>query len=150
PKIELFARNAREGWACWGNQAPQAAPVEKRTDSNGGKRPARKPKKRKRLPSEWLRKPMPDCPLCEGKGSRRTMAQACHPCGSPMEGARWREVTAPCECVHDKPRPTIDQLKAMREEETVATEAAHSARGNEAPVSDPGSESSPPDSGDDL
>ena len=22
PKIELFARNAREGWACWGNQAP--------------------------------------------------------------------------------------------------------------------------------
>jgi len=24
PKIELFARNAREGWAVWGNQAPQA------------------------------------------------------------------------------------------------------------------------------
>jgi N6-adenosine-specific RNA methylase IME4 len=23
-KIELFARNAREGWACWGNQAPGA------------------------------------------------------------------------------------------------------------------------------
>jgi N6-adenosine-specific RNA methylase IME4/ParB-like chromosome segregation protein Spo0J len=22
PKIELFARNARDGWACWGNQAP--------------------------------------------------------------------------------------------------------------------------------
>jgi N6-adenosine-specific RNA methylase IME4 len=22
PRIELFARNAREGWACWGNQAP--------------------------------------------------------------------------------------------------------------------------------
>jgi N6-adenosine-specific RNA methylase IME4 len=22
PKIELFARNAREGWARWGNQAP--------------------------------------------------------------------------------------------------------------------------------
>ena len=24
PKIELFARNAREGWAAWGNQAPEA------------------------------------------------------------------------------------------------------------------------------
>jgi N6-adenosine-specific RNA methylase IME4/ParB-like chromosome segregation protein Spo0J len=24
PKIELFARNAREGWAAWGNQAPTA------------------------------------------------------------------------------------------------------------------------------
>jgi N6-adenosine-specific RNA methylase IME4 len=24
PKIELFARNAREGWAAWGNQAPAA------------------------------------------------------------------------------------------------------------------------------
>jgi N6-adenosine-specific RNA methylase IME4 len=24
PKIELFARNAREGWHAWGNQAPQA------------------------------------------------------------------------------------------------------------------------------
>jgi N6-adenosine-specific RNA methylase IME4 len=23
PKIELFARQAREGWAAWGNQAPQ-------------------------------------------------------------------------------------------------------------------------------
>jgi N6-adenosine-specific RNA methylase IME4 len=22
PKIELFAREARPGWACWGNQAP--------------------------------------------------------------------------------------------------------------------------------
>jgi N6-adenosine-specific RNA methylase IME4 len=25
PKIELFARNAREGWAAWGNEAPGAA-----------------------------------------------------------------------------------------------------------------------------
>ena len=25
PKIELFARNARPSWACWGNQAPEAA-----------------------------------------------------------------------------------------------------------------------------
>jgi N6-adenosine-specific RNA methylase IME4 len=25
PKIELFARNAREGWAAWGNEAPKAA-----------------------------------------------------------------------------------------------------------------------------
>jgi N6-adenosine-specific RNA methylase IME4/ParB-like chromosome segregation protein Spo0J len=25
PKIELFARNARDGWAAWGNQAPAAA-----------------------------------------------------------------------------------------------------------------------------
>ena len=25
PKIELFARNARDGWAAWGNQAPSAA-----------------------------------------------------------------------------------------------------------------------------
>ena len=25
PKIELFARNAREGWTAWGNQAPAAA-----------------------------------------------------------------------------------------------------------------------------
>ena len=24
PKIELFARQAREGWAAWGNQAPAA------------------------------------------------------------------------------------------------------------------------------
>jgi N6-adenosine-specific RNA methylase IME4 len=24
PKIELFARKARDGWACWGNQAPDA------------------------------------------------------------------------------------------------------------------------------
>ena len=24
PKIELFARSAREGWASWGNQAPVA------------------------------------------------------------------------------------------------------------------------------
>jgi N6-adenosine-specific RNA methylase IME4 len=24
PKIELVARNAREGWAAWGNQAPAA------------------------------------------------------------------------------------------------------------------------------
>ena len=24
-KLELFARRARHGWACWGNQAPQAA-----------------------------------------------------------------------------------------------------------------------------
>jgi N6-adenosine-specific RNA methylase IME4 len=22
PKIELFARNAREGWSVWGNEAP--------------------------------------------------------------------------------------------------------------------------------
>jgi N6-adenosine-specific RNA methylase IME4 len=27
PKIELFARNAREGWAAWGNQAPAEATV---------------------------------------------------------------------------------------------------------------------------
>jgi N6-adenosine-specific RNA methylase IME4 len=26
PKIELFARNARKGWAVWGNEAPAAAP----------------------------------------------------------------------------------------------------------------------------
>jgi N6-adenosine-specific RNA methylase IME4 len=26
PKIELFARNARDGWAVWGNQAQDAAP----------------------------------------------------------------------------------------------------------------------------
>jgi N6-adenosine-specific RNA methylase IME4 len=25
PKIELFARSARKGWAAWGNQAPAAA-----------------------------------------------------------------------------------------------------------------------------
>jgi N6-adenosine-specific RNA methylase IME4 len=25
PKIELFARNARDGWAAWGNQAPANA-----------------------------------------------------------------------------------------------------------------------------
>jgi len=25
PKIELFARNARDGWACWGNEAPAVA-----------------------------------------------------------------------------------------------------------------------------
>jgi N6-adenosine-specific RNA methylase IME4 len=46
PKIELFARNAREGWAAWGNQAPQAARVEKRTDSNRQERskpPAEEP-----------------------------------------------------------------------------------------------------------
>jgi N6-adenosine-specific RNA methylase IME4 len=24
PKIKLFARNAREGWSCWGNQAPES------------------------------------------------------------------------------------------------------------------------------
>jgi N6-adenosine-specific RNA methylase IME4 len=27
PKIELFARSAREGWAAWGNQVPAEAPV---------------------------------------------------------------------------------------------------------------------------
>ena len=25
PKIELFARNARDGWAAWGNQAPSTS-----------------------------------------------------------------------------------------------------------------------------
>ena len=25
PKIDLFARNARNGWAAWGNQVPGAA-----------------------------------------------------------------------------------------------------------------------------
>jgi N6-adenosine-specific RNA methylase IME4 len=33
PKIELFARNAREGWAAWGNQAPVPA------HDNGGDMP---------------------------------------------------------------------------------------------------------------
>jgi N6-adenosine-specific RNA methylase IME4/ParB-like chromosome segregation protein Spo0J len=27
PKIELFARQARDGWACWGNEAPVISPV---------------------------------------------------------------------------------------------------------------------------
>jgi N6-adenosine-specific RNA methylase IME4 len=27
PKIELFARQARAGWACWGNEAPSAEEV---------------------------------------------------------------------------------------------------------------------------
>jgi len=28
PKIELFARNARDGWAAWGNQAPSTSTAE--------------------------------------------------------------------------------------------------------------------------
>jgi len=29
PKIELFARTARPGWDCWGNEAPVAAPLDR-------------------------------------------------------------------------------------------------------------------------
>jgi hypothetical protein len=76
--------------------------------------PKRKPRTdSKGRPLGWVRKrPLPDCPLCEGKGWIRINLYA--PCDGRKENTE--PLTAPCACVQAVPRPTIDELKAMREE----------------------------------
>jgi hypothetical protein len=98
-----------------GDTSPVDPP--KRTGKDGKAR--KQPAKKKKLPSDWLPKPLPDCPLCEGKGSRRVKTYTA--CGSPFLGGG--PFTIPCECVHDNPRPTIDELKAV-----AATEAEHASQ----------------------
>jgi N6-adenosine-specific RNA methylase IME4 len=31
-KIELFARNARDGWSCWGNEVPNINETERKRE----------------------------------------------------------------------------------------------------------------------
>jgi hypothetical protein len=74
----------------------------------------------KGLPLGWVRKrPLPDCPLCEGTGWNRIHLYA--PCDGRLEASP----TTPCSCVQLKPRPTIEELKAERAK-LIATEEKHS------------------------
>jgi hypothetical protein len=87
-----------------------------RTDTKGRNQPAKKSRK---LPPGTVRKPLPDCPLCEGTGRIHVNTYSC---------AGIQENTEPmagvCACVQARPRPTLDELQAIREG-MLATESKH-------------------------
>jgi hypothetical protein len=76
------------------------------------------------LPLRWKRQPLPDCPLCEGKG--QNFVNLYGPCGGKENTV---PLALPCGCVQwdrkDKAK-LYDELRREREE-MIATEARHRA-----------------------
>jgi hypothetical protein len=102
--------------------------LKTRVGKDNKSRPAAK--RKKSLPHGWKRKPLPDCPMCEGTGWMAVSIYTA--CGVKMSKTPHREA---CHCVFDTPCPTIDQLKDWREEgRKFATEAERNLQFDPAPA----------------